>query len=50
MLLQEIQDSLGFVKDQVVMMDSLIEEKQKEVPELERQVRAARQLRAARTS
>lgn len=45
MLLQEIQDSLAFVKDQLSAMDGLIEDKQAEVPELERQVRAARAVR-----
>ena len=48
MLLQEIQDSLAFVKDQLVSMDSLIEDKQAEVPELERQVRAVLRLRPGR--
>ena len=46
MLLQEIQDSLGYVKDQVMLMNQLIDEKQKEVPDLERQVRASQSLRA----
>jgi hypothetical protein len=42
MLLQDIQDALSFVKDQLGAMDNLIEQKQAEVPELEKQARRAR--------
>ncbi len=39
MLLQDIQDSLAFMKDEVATMDALIDDKRKEVPELELKAR-----------
>jgi hypothetical protein len=48
MLLQEIQDSLSYMKGHVTSMDEVIETKKAEVPALEQKARLEHALLAAR--